>query len=500
MMRIRRLSAALFIALLAAAPLAAQTVPLSDTVQPAPGVDATLAEMRKLVERQQDLLEAQARRLEGLSTEITGLKKQIADTGAVALAARNDVADLKKQPAASSILQAVDERLTAVEQQVQRTPELQKEVKTAAEFPGSLRIPGTDAAFKVGGQARMTLVHTLAALGTDDRFVTSSIPVAQPTAGEDARTVYAPQPSRMNFELRSPSGLGPLRTFMEADFAGPGNSLRLRHAFLQMRNWTVGQTWSTFSDPEAEPIGIDFEGLNAISLFRQPQVRYSRRLRETLGLALALENPAPDLTDAQGVSLIPDFIARLRWEPEIPHHGLLGGRAAHVQAAILARQLRGELTDQPDVTLSTGGFGLNVSGVLTPRWDPDDRVKFASNNGWGIGRYITDLGTLGGQDAVFDPTSNTLRALPVWSAYFGYERMWRPTFTSALTYGVVGVTNLDIQPGDALKRTQRTTINLTWTPVPQADFVLEFLAGTRVNKDGQHGESSQIQAGWTFRF
>jgi hypothetical protein len=78
--------------------------------------------------------------------------------------------------------------------------------------------------------------------------------------------------------------------------------------------------------------------------------------------------------------------------------------------------------------------------------------------------------------------------------------MWRPTFTSALTYGVVGVTNLDIQPGDALKRTQRTTINLTWTPVPQADFVLEFLAGTRVNKDGQHGESSQIQAGWTFRF
>jgi hypothetical protein len=30
--------------------------------------------------------------------------------------------------------------------------------------------------------------------------------------------------------------------------------------------------------------------------------------------------------------------------------------------------------------------------------------------------------------------------------------------------------------------------------------VLEFLAGRRVNKDGQEGVSSQIQAGWTFRF
>jgi hypothetical protein len=110
------------------------------------------------------------------------------------------------------------------------------------------------------------------------------------------------------------------------------------------------------------------------------------------------------------------------------------------------------------------------------------------------------LGTLGGQDAVYDTASNTLRALPVSSAYIGYERLWRRSFTTALTYGMVNVANLDVQPLDALHRTQRTTVNLTWSPVPQADLVLEFLAGTRVNKDGQSGASSQIQAGWTFRF
>jgi hypothetical protein len=348
----------------------------------------------------------------------------------------------------------------------------------------------------------MVLVHTLAPLGVDDRFITSSIPVqGTQSAGEDKRTTYSPEASRLNLELRSPSRLGDVRMFIEGDFAGSGNTVRLRHAFMQARRWIVGQTWSTFSDPEAEPIGIDFEGLNAISLFRQPQVRFTQPIRDNLNLAMAVENPAPDLAGAEGVNLTPDFITRLRWEPSgrLPGPHLLG-RTAHVQAAILVRTLRGELTGRPEKTLTTGGFGANVSGVLMPRWNADDRIKFAVNSGWGIGRYVTDLGTLGGQDAVYDSIADSLRALPVYSAYAGYERQWKPTFTSAITYGLVRVENLDIQPGEALHETQRGTINLTWTPISRLDLVIEFLTGRRVNKDGAQGTSSQIQAGWTFRF
>ena len=51
-----------------------------------------------------------------------------------------------------------------------------------------------------------------------------------------------------------------MRLFIESDFAA-GRAMRLRHAF-QTDHFVVGQTWSTFSDPEAEPIGIDFEGLS----------------------------------------------------------------------------------------------------------------------------------------------------------------------------------------------------------------------------------------------
>ncbi len=67
-------------------------------------------------------------------------------------------------------------------------------------------------------------------------------------------------------------------------------------------------------------------------------------------------------------------------------------------------------------------------------------------------------------------------------------------------YGVVNVSNLDIQLEDAFHRTQRTSINLVWNPVPFVDIVVEYLAGTRVNKNGQRATSSQIQSGWTLKF
>jgi len=94
----------------------------------------------------------------------------------------------------------------------------------------------------------------------------------------------------------------------------------------------------------------------------------------------------------------------------------------------------------------------------------------------------------------------SLRALPVSSGYLGYEHAWSQVITTAVTYGVVNVSNLDIQLDDAFHRTQRTSINLMWNPVPFVDIVVEYLAGTRVNKNGQQASSSQIQSGWTLKF
>ncbi len=462
-----------------------------------PTAAPSLEELRQLFAEQRLLLEEQGRQLADLQRKL------------------DELAELREKPPAAPVPAAVEERLARMEQDVHHFPELAEQTVTAGDFPGSMRIPGSDAAVRIGGRVRMTSINSFDPIGTDDRFVTSSIPVE----GSDAalkgdRTTYTAAPSRYNLDLRTPTGVGAMRAFIEGDFAGAGSGdpFRLRHAYGQWRKLTIGQTWSTFSDPEAQPDGIDFEGLNAISLFRQAQFRWTQPLGERLALALAAENPspnisAPDGSAVQGVNQVPDLVARLRWTPgeKTLVHGLGDWRrdrlsgGGHVQLAFLLRQIRGEQV--PNVTLSTPGGGLHYSGRITSPLNTDrDRILFALAGGWGIGRYITDLRDVGGQDAVYDPATNTLKALPVLSGYVGYEHWWIATLRSTVTWGTVYVDNLDVQAGNAMHRTDRATFNLSWSPIPRIDLVSEFLWGQRRNKDGQRGEARQLQIGSTFRF
>jgi len=459
---------------LAASPSAAAQDPQS--------VAATLETMSRTIERQQQLLEEQGRQIDQLRNEIAAIRATAPTAGTQSPAAQTS------SPAAA----AAGQSPPVAESSQARVPELPPDLVSSSEFPGSFAIPGSDAALKIGGLVRVNWVSTYDAMLVDDRFQASAIPMpGTPEAERGGRVNIIASPSRFNFDLRTPTGVGYMRAFIEGDFAGSGNTLRVRHAYGQWRRWIYGQTWSTFSDPEAEPDGIDFEGLNAIVLFRQPQVRFSFAPGQRIRVALALEDPKPDVTGATGVNQIPDVVARLRWEPKV------GG---HIQFSTLARQLRAE-SDAASEIVSTGGFGISISGRLPfPYTGKRDQVLFQHNSGHGIGRYISDLGSLGGQDGVFDPTANSLRPLDVFSGYGGFEHWWTGTLRSAFSFGIVGVSNLDIQPDDALHLTRRSTVNFMWSPIPRLDLVTEFLWGRRVNKDGQSGFAAQTQIGSTFRF
>jgi hypothetical protein len=456
-------------------------------------------ELSQLLLQQKELIEAQAKELEEL-------EKRLTEVEALALTSHNRLQELGQKPVEQTVGVAVEQRLKEIEQQLQRVPETPPKVVEAGEFPGSFRIPGTDAAMKIGGQVRMSVVNTLGPLGVDDKFVTSSIPIAgSQEAGKGERLTYSARPSRLNFDFRTPTGVGAVRAFIEADYAGGStNSFRLRHAYGQWGDFLGGQTWSTFADPEAEPDGIDFEGLNAISLFRQPQIRWTRAIRENAFLSIAAENPSPDVTGASGVNQAPDVVARIRLDqPAGSRVPILPGarRPGHVQIAFLGRQIRAEPPGSPNQTISTMGFGANVSGRRVMSWnDARDNFTFAVNGGVGIGRYITDLGTLGGQDAVYDAEANSLEPLKVFAAYVGFQHWWSGGLRSTWTYGYVGVDNLEIQAPDSLDETHRWTANVAWSPILRVDLVLEYLAGTRKNKDGESGFSNQLQIGGTFRF
>ncbi|TDI29721.1 MAG: hypothetical protein E2P03_09815 [Acidobacteria bacterium] len=450
----------------------------------------TLEELRRRLQEQLRKLETQSQQIESQRKLIEEQGQAIDEQRKLLAAMQTQIDQISQQPeeAPSDQSIAFRERLEKLEGQLEEAPE---DPVTAGEFPGSFRVPGTNAAIKFGGFVKMSVVGSFDPLGSDDRFVVATIPVDAESSGEDARTSLSAQQSRINIDLRESTSNGNLRAFLEADFAGESEGARLRHAFGQFRNVLAGQTWSTLVDRQALPEELDFEGLSGRVRLRQAQIRWMPALGQKVSLALALEDPAPDVTNGDGVSQVPDFIGSIRW-----HQG-----NRHVQGALLLRQIRAQPNDDPGDSQSEFGWGLSWSGkIKAAKHNDRDHFLFQLNLGDGVGRYINDLGAEGGQDAVIDPDTGAMETLQALGMYVAYNHWWSDRFRSTFVYSKVYVDNLDIQQNDAYKTTDRFTGNLLFSPILRVDLGLELLWGRKETKDGQSGKATQIQFGWIYRY
>lgn len=490
--------------------LATSVFPAESPEAPAP---LSPSQLLRLIEEQEKLIREQAARIADLEARLAGerptddaLVRRLTEMEARLVALQEELAVLRGELPAAEEQKALADRLERVEKAAQKAPELPEGVVSAGDFPGSIRIPGTDAAIKFGGRVRTAAVFTLDALGSDDRFLTHSIPVEpdDEAAGKGRRTTFSANTSRFNFEVRTPTGAGHMRAFLEGDFFGSTGTerrtaFRLRHAFAQFRGFLVGQTWSTFSDPAADHQDLDFEGINGENVIRQAQFRYTWNAREGLSVAVAAETPEVSLTGGQGVNQAPDIVGRAVWTVK---------ETGHVQTAVVLRQIRGEWDLDPGTVRSVPAWGATVSGVIPfPYFDLTDRLIFQVNAGTGIARYINDLNSLGGQDAVFDDANGELEALPAVGWYVDFEHQWKRWETtrvmklrSSLIWSFVVVDNLAFQPDDAYHKTSRLSLNLVLSPLERIDVGMEYIRGTRENKDGNRGSSEQFQIVGIFRF
>src|SRR5215475_2037246 len=101
-----------------------------------------------------------------LREQLAEQRELIARNAAEIAAQRAVLVELQRQVGGAPIAPAAVNQQTASASTVHRQdPELPQKFVAAGEFPGSIEIPGTDAAFKIGAQARSTLVHSLAPLG-----------------------------------------------------------------------------------------------------------------------------------------------------------------------------------------------------------------------------------------------------------------------------------------------------------------------------------------------
>ncbi|MGI9329454.1 MAG: DcaP family trimeric outer membrane transporter [Gammaproteobacteria bacterium] len=365
----------------------------------------------------------------------------------------------------------------------------------ATEFEGAFQVPGSAAAIRIGGFAKANVVQNVdGGIGDANRFLVGQIPTRGAQNSDEEANLNVRQ-SRLNIEYRQSTKQGQLRAYVEGDFAGldsnSNDTFRLRHAFGQFQDVMAGKHWTNFMDIGASPEEIDFEGTNGRINVRQTQLRYFPEFGNGWNLILSMEDPQAEVTDGEAISKVPDFVASIRrtvrdeWD---------------VKASVLARSIEARWAADETVKDDEIGWGFSVSGRRAVNWwDPRDNVSVQVSYGEGFGRYVNDLGSVGGQDGFFDDAGN-LKVLPVFASYVSLNKWWRDGLRSTSTLSIVDVDNQSGQAAEAYDRTWRWGTNLIWSPVPAIDIGGELLLGERKDNDGSKGDATQLQFAARYRF
>jgi len=360
------------------------------------------------------------------------------------------------------------------------------------DWSGSFGLEGLDTRFKIGGFVELDAIHDNNAIGSKGQFVTSTIVVGPATKaqGSDGQASFSVNPSRLYVETRTPIQHHRLKTFVSVDLFGNALSvepeLRLRQVYGELTNilfggdLLIGQAWSTFSDLEAFPNTLDFQGPNSFFGTRQPLVRWTKGIGEGLKLMVAAETPNNHIIQgADSLTAWLDALLSVGWD-----------RApVSLRGSFVARDLRASLNGGPTETAL--GWGASLSGKIgLPFAAKQDFMTFSATYGKGVGSDINDQPP----DAVYEKAGGGgLNAIPAFGWFVSYEHWWSRQFTSTFVYGALDVDNQFPQPTDSLNKTRYASGNLVWTPIENWLFGVELLWGKRQNWDGREGTDFRTQ-------
>src|SRR5882762_7428854 len=359
-------------------------------------------------------------------------------------------------------------------------------------YHGFFHLPGTQTILKIGGYFKTDFIYDLKPAGNTDSFVTSSIPI--PTVVGVNNSTVSVRPTRLSLDFRVPGAkVGEVRFYVEGDLFGTNATTpRLRHAYAQVRNFLVGQTFSNFMDPDAFPDTLDFQGPNGMVSVRNPQLRYGFALSPSTTFYVSVEKPSSDLAfktpqfSSQPNAPSPDGAIRLRQEFE----------RGHFQVAGLFRSIAAFLPNGR--TDSVFGWGLNAATSV--KTFGKDNAIFAVAAGHGISRYLQDTS---GLEIDAEPVSGViphLQATPAVGVEAAYQHYWLKTLRSSGIYSYAAVNNTNLSAATTYNHGTYTGTNLIWNPYGSLNVGAEFLYGWAMEQNGLKANAPRIQFSAKYSF
>lgn len=345
--------------------------------------------------------------------------------------------------------------------------------KMDVRFPGSFVIPGTDTSFRLSGELRHVVLYWIAggfpnvsSTNAGQNGLLNAIPHSGTVAAARGRNVFAQstQQSRLNFDTRTPTAWGDVRTFVNFDFANPPPpsnrrfaisddlDLRLINAYATLGGWLAGQANSNFSDSDAFLQTVSFSGLiGEPGVARVPQLRHTAPLAGwglPGALSLAIEHPdtefwAPPfgVIGAFAAAEIPGSPLRSP-APDLNAAWYIPQPWGHVDFAVVLRPTL-QLKDGVNIDRTYTGYGAQVSGDVKPRWFGWDRdyVVWSVVGGNAIGHYIkaapaTSTGLVSNYVPGITDANLRVKTVTAWAGDVGHRHYWMPNLYSNFGVGI----------------------------------------------------------------
>ena len=354
------------------------------------------------------------------------------------------------------------------------------------EFMGSWPMFGKEFRMKIGGYVKADFLYDFD--GTKDRtqFLMNTIPVqGEPEYNSSGYINLFARETRFNIEVRrTENSKIPLKLFLEGDFWSDGDQLRLRHAYVVIGNFIIGQTWTALSFLESMPFLIDFAAGDALYGGRTTQIRYQRKVNKQLQLAMGLERldflgieNSHDLQGRASASL-PLLVGRLdySWQTGIL---FLGGSL-------------GQLRWDNDSILENP-TALQYALVIAGRQYIGKSNYFTWNINYGYGCGENIMSFAGSNANAVLTMDNKLETMEAFGILLGFMHKWANTLSSNLSFAYGWLETPPSRAPFALQAGGVGHLNLIYTPLNYLSFGAEFIWGSQRTSNDAMGSANRIQ-------
>lgn len=282
------------------------------------------------------------------------------------------------------------------------------------------------------------------------------------------------------------SSKGEIKAKLEADFFGGStrDQFRIRHAYISLDKWLIGQTWSNFVAPENMPETLDPAAYVGGSLLRVPLVKYTHNISDKTGIVLSVEDPKySTYSDPDNKMRIPALVSRI-------NHKFDNG------SLITGRTFLAEKKTSQDKILSWGvGFGgkYQIAESTNLKLDyyhvyGDGRFVSWSNSGY----VIEDQGKMHANQ--FDSIS------------LGATHYFTPKLRSTLGYGIMTAKDnsrfakLKYDDTTQNKELWQGWLNTIYSPVKSVNLGIEYVYGERETFESLRGIDNRFNVMMSYDF